>query len=234
MEQIRLKRNYEYSEAEIITKIKAYNPTISDAHIKWTLFDMLKNDQITRIGHRKYISGKGKRYHYNYASDAAKKIDSLVSKAFPSIKVVIWESVQLNEWANLLISKNTIVVEIETGFESIIFDEIMNQLGGKYTILFNPNNEMISRYLRDNLIIVKKLFSRSPVNRKNRKITLEKLIVDILADDYIGGLLGSNSVIQTIKDIKNNYSINKSKVITYAKRRNKERVLKEIWGDGDD
>ena len=121
-------------------------------------------------------------------------------------------------------------MEVESGFESMVFDEIMNQLGKDYTILLDPNEVIISRYMRDELVIVKKLFTRSPTNKGSRGIMLEKLAVDIIADKYLSGLLGTSGIEYVIRGIKKNYTVNTSKMFTYAKRRNKEEELRYIWG----
>ena len=229
MNHIQLESNKTYKEAELISLIKSSNPSISDARIKWILFDMEKNDQITRIGLKEYISGSGKDYNHEFESVIIKRINSIISNSFPLLKTVIWELSQLNEWTNLLFSKNTIFVEIESGFESIVFDELLNELGNEHTILFNPNNETIARYMRDELIIVKTLFSRSPVNKHQRNIMLEKLVVDIIADKYLSSILGTNNIEHIVKGIKKSYTINESKMYTYARRRNIEKELKGIW-----
>lgn len=229
MTQIKLEPNKTYSEEELINIIKSTNSSISDTHIKWVLFDMLKNNQITRVGCKKYISGRGKEYNPNFESTIARKIDETLNNIFPLLRIVIWETIQLNEWTNLLLSKNTIVVEVESGFESIVFDELMKRFGDKHTLLFNPNNEMVTRYMRDDLIIVKALFSRSPVNKGKKNITLEKLTVDVIADKYLNSLLGTKGVECVIRGIKHSYTINESKMFTYAVRRNVIKELKDIW-----
>ena len=89
---------------------------------------------------------------------------------------------------------------------------------------------MIATYLRDNLIIVKTLFSRSPLNKRSHGITLEKLIVDVLSDKYLSNILGTSGIEHLIQGIKKNYVVNESKMHTYAKRRNHEKELEFYWG----
>ncbi|MBR0295049.1 MAG: hypothetical protein IJQ67_04000 [Bacilli bacterium] len=234
MSQINLIPNKTYKEEEIVNIIKTHNPSISDTHAKWVLFDMQKSGQITRVGHRKYFSGNAKIYDHSFESDIAKRINKALNDSFPLLRIVIWETIQLNEWVSFLLSKNTIFVEVESSFESVIFDELMNDFGNKYTLLLNPDNEMIARYMRDELIIVRTLFSRSPTNIKKRTIVLEKLVVDIVADKYIYGLLGTEGAEYVIHEIKRCYTVNESKMFTYAKRRNKDKELRDIWGEIND
>lgn len=230
MSQIVLEKNKHYDEAEIINLIKQSSPTSSDTHAKWVLFEMQKSKKITRIGQRRYIAGEGNKYDPDLQSIIVSRITDEINRFFPLIKYVIWETIQLNEWANLLIARNIIIIEIESGFESIIFDKLLDSFGDSYTLLFNPNEEMISRYMRDGLIVVKSLYSRSPLNRNNHKIMLEKLIVDVLAEDFLGNMLGSKGIGLLIKEIKRVYTVNESKMLTYARRRNRELELRYYWG----
>ena len=217
-----------YNENDIIDAIKELNSSISETKIKWILFEMEKENKITRIGTKKYITN-GNSYTYNYESDIAIKLDSFLTDNFSQVKSIIFETKQLNEWSNFLISQNIIIVEVELGFESIVFDKLMESFGDKYTILLSPSDEMISRYLRDELIIVRTLYSRSPIKRKSHIITLEKLIVDCIADKYFNKLLGTYGTEYLIGVIKSNYTINESKMFTYAKRRKKDIELNDLW-----
>ena len=58
---------------------------------------------------------------------------------------------------------------------------------------------------------------------------LEKLAVDIIADKYLSSLLGTDNIEYVIKGIKKNYTINLSKMFTYARRRKVEKELRDIW-----
>ena len=226
---INLNKNTIYYEDDIIKIIKKLNPSISDTKIKWMLFEMEKKSQITKIGIKKYITN-GNSYNYKFESAVSNNIVTILNDNFKEIKTIVFETRQLNEWVNLLLSKNLIIVEVESGFESIIFDKLMECLGNKYTVLLSPNDEIISRYLKDELIIIKTLYSRSPINKKNHSITLEKLIVDCISNKFLYNLLGTSGIEYVIKGIKNNYTINESKLLTYAKRRNKDKELSELWG----
>ena len=224
--QIQLESNKTYKEAEIISLIKTCNPSVSDTRVKWILFDMEKRNQITRVGVKEYIPGSGRIYNHEFESTIAKRIDDIIKDSFPLLKTVVWELTQLNEWTNLLFSKNTIFIEIESGFESIVFDELIKSLNDKM-VLLNPNSETIARYMRDELIVVKRLFSRSPVSKRFNSIMLEKLVVDVIADKYLSSLLGTGNIECIVKGIKKNYTINKSKMFAYAKRRKVEELLRD-------
>lgn len=231
MYQLNLKKNHIYTRNTLNNEFKKKDPSLSDIRIRWLVFELEKNNQISKIGQQKYIANlSSKKYlpaSYNFLCG---KIGTYLDKVAPLVKVVLWESTILNEWTNLLLSKNIIFVEVESGLESFIFEKLMDKFGDKYTLLLNPKDEMVSRYMRDNLVIVKTLFSRAPTYRNSRKIKLEKLIVDIIADRYLSGILGTDGIKNIIRGIKSNYIVDIDKTFTYAKRRKKEAILKDFWG----
>lgn len=224
MNSINLKSNSVYNESEIISLIREANPAVSDVKTKWMLFDLERNHSITRIGSRKYITD-AKLYSY-MPCELSENIDSFLSENYPDVKYVIWESKQLNEWMNFLLSKNIIFVEVESDLTEYIFSSLMEHLGQEYMILINPDNKMVSRYMRDNLVIIKSLYSRAPTDKKGHGITLEKLIVDVISDRLLTSMIGTNDRDEIIKGIVKNYTINETKALAYAKRRQCETEIK--------
>lgn len=212
------------NEEEIYKQLKLENPNIKESSLKWELFHYIKDHHLAKIGTKKF-KVNGKIYAYDYAKPLTKEIDSFLSKEYPIIKMVIWEKVQLNEWLNFLINTNIIYIEVEKEYVDYIFSALNDNYGDKYLILLNPNQDIISRYLRENLIIVKSLYSKSPLNRDNHKIKLEKLVVDIMANEIN---LDTRSIEDITKGIQD-YDINIDKTLAYATRRRVKTKLLKTW-----
>lgn len=229
LNEINFKPNVIYSEEDIFFLLKATFPSLSTINLKWKLFELVKNKKIISVGTKKYVLNT-KEYIYEYYDEVTKNIDDLLSNKYKNIKSVLWENRQLNEWLNLLIAKNIIIVEIEKGFEDFVFEEINNNFKNK-VVLLKPESKVITRYIDNGLVIVKTLYSRSPLKDKTHLITLEKLVVDLIADSIWQNMLDTKSIEEIIIGIKDNYYLNKDKMITYAKRRNRLNELKDIWGD---
>ncbi len=216
-----------YSENEIFEIIRSQNTGISEQRLKWVLYEMIQKKQILRIGTQKYIFG-GKNYTAEYTRQISKNISKFLLLKFPLVKKVVWEIGQLNEWLNFLIQKNFILVEIESSLINLIFEELQSEFGNDYLILLNPSNDEILRYMRDNLIIVKTLYSKSPINKNNTQIKLEKLIVDVLSDKSFLNFFDTRAINEVVSGIINNYDINIEKMNAYANRRRCKEKLDAV------
>ena len=217
MNGVELKSNTKYDESEIVELIRQANPTVTDTKMKWLLFDLERAHTITKIGAKKYITC-GRQYSYNLSENAS-NIDAFLSENYPEIKYVIWESTQLNEWMNFLLSKNVIFVEVESELKDYVFNYLQEQFGRFQTVLLSPDAETLSRYIDNNPIVVSLLFSRSPLRRKDRKIALEKLIVDLFSDKLLLSMIGTNDREEIASGITRGYSLNTTKALAYARRR---------------
>lgn len=217
-------------EKDIISLIKKKNPNISSTTLKWQLFSYINNNFLIKIGTKKYKTN-GNAYSYEYKSELTKQLDSFLFEEYRDIKIVIWESKQLNEWLNLLLAVNVIYIEAEKEFADYVFSTVNDTFGKSQIVLFNPDQNTISKYLREDLIIIKTLYSKSPISKADRKIKLEKLVVDTLCDNT---LLDSRGVTDVIHGIRDNYDINVDKMFSYASRRRAKKELLNIWGDYND
>lgn len=232
MKKISFAKNTIYSESEIHDIVETYKNDVSAQKFKWILYELERDGTLSRIGTKRYIAGVNK-YQYELREES-KAIDEYINSSFPGINYVIWETVQLNEWTNLLFNLNTIFIDIEKELFEFVVDGLIEKFKDEYTILVNPDEKTVSRYRKDNLIIVKKLFSRSPVDKKSHKIKLEKLMMDLLCDKYYIWMLDSSAIEEVFCGIKKSYAIDTTKMFNYAKRRNILSVAKTLWGDKSD
>ena len=217
-------------EKDIIALIKEKNTEISDIALKWELFNYINRNSLIKVGTKKYQEC-GNVYSYDYKSDITKDIDSFLSKKYPDIKMVIWETRQLNEWLNLLLAVNVIYIEVEKDFVDYVFSTVNDIYGKSQIVLLNPDESTLSKYLREDLIVIKTLYSKSPLSKKDRKIKLEKLAVDTFCDAHS---LGSRGITDVLHGIRDNYAINVDKMLSYAARRRVKKEILEIWEDHND
>lgn len=227
MMKLNFVKNTIYSESEIYRLVQEQKQEVSEQKLKWMLYEFERDGVLSRIGTKKYIAGR-KKYKYELREDS-KNIDEYIRSSFPEVKYVIWESTQLNEWINFLINQNTIFIDIEKELIDFVIDGLVEEFGNEYTILINPDEQTVSRYGRDNLVIVKKLFSRSPLDKKEHMIKLEKLLVDLVCDKYYAWMLDSSTIKDVFAGVKNTYAIDTTKMLNYAKRRNVLSTIKPLW-----
>jgi len=137
----------------------------------------------------------------------------------------MYESTCLNEWVNHQVSRAVIFIEVEKYYMMDIFRVIQE----KYmNVLFKPNQDTLYRYQGD-LIVVSQLFTQAPINRQERTIKLEKLIVDFYTHDLINEFITDDEKEDVIDLMFQTYVINYKTVIAYAKRRkNEDKVISAL------
>lgn len=232
MMELSFEKNAVYFENEIYSLVKRQKQNVSEQKFKWILYELERDGVLSRIGTKRYIAGV-KKYNYELRTES-KAIDEFISSSFPEVNYVIWESTQLNEWVNFLLNQNTIFIDVEKELFDFVVDGLMEEFGNEYTILVNPDEQTVSRYGRDNLVIVKKLFSRSPSDKKEHKIKLEKLMVDLLCDKYYSWMLDSSAIEDVFTGVRKSYAIDTTKMFNYAKRRGALTTTRTLWGDESD
>lgn len=94
-------------------------------------------------------------------------------------------------------------------------------------ILLKPNSKELMYYREDDTIVVMKLISEAPVNRKEcHSNTIEKLLVDLEINKFLMSAFSSSEYEQIYDDIFTKYIVDESKLFRYAKRRNAGEKIK--------
>ena len=63
---------------------------------------------------------------------------------------------------------------------------------------------------------------------RDKKITIEKLIIDLLYEKTLNKLLDSHQIIVVVTEILNQYMINETKLYAYAERKHKKEELRNL------
>ena len=224
-------RNMIYTKDELAKFItKNSKIEISDVTIYKRINKMISHNELSRINNGEYIFTNKKQYSYDLTSEISKKVLSITEENFDkSTKFIVYESTILNEFLNHLIAKSTTIIEIEKNLMEQEFWLLKEN--GYQNVLLNPNDNenYIYNSYDGNCIIIKPLISKAPINHKEHKISIEKLIVDIICDKTTN-LFYENSEIQGIFEyITKTYSFKYDTIYNYAKRRHcYEKVIKYI------
>lgn len=227
-----LQNNKIYTTSDLYDYFKYINPSITYADFRWKLFHMVKNKEITKVGVKSYVVGYVK-YDYEYESAMSFQIDELLSKEFENLDTVIWETRILNEWMNLQITNNTIVIEVERIYAEFVFEKLMEHFANA-TILLNPSKEEFLRYQRNDIIVIRYLVSRSPLRSNSKHIMLEKLAVDLLSDKFFSYLFESSVISSVIGEISKGYILDEVRLLAYAKRKHKYEEAKKCLRNAND
>ena len=211
---------------DLVDYIKKSTDYEKDSSIRWVIHELVKSGDITKVDSKHYYKGVLKDYSPKVQTEKKKLLKKLISKKYPKLDIVIYETNIFNEWINHQISRNVIFVEVEKYYMQDVFTYLRNHITDK--ILLNPTTEDFYLYAEDNIIIVSSLVSRAPMNKESYEIKVEKLIVDLFSNDLVSKLFSQSEYATIIDNLFRTYKVNIKTIYSYAKRRNLIDITKKF------
>ena len=151
------------------------------------------------------------------------KIYKIINNEYKNIKFIVWDTNIINEFMQHYAMNNYIIVEVEKFAIELILTLLKEKLIKKYTIvteeMYNQNKNMFLN--SENILIVKKLNTKSPLLGKTKEIlkpTIEKIMVDLYKDKIYEQYQGKE-LERIYINILENYSVNFKRLYSYAKYR---------------
>lgn len=219
MEVIGKEKLYSKEQIEKII-LDSSREKISNVSIHKRINKMIDSGKLSRIGIGQYIFCDKKRFNYVLSNNVSLEILNKLERRFEKSSIyVVYETTILNMFLNHLIARPTIIVEVEKKLVESIFWFLKEE--GFKNVLLNPseNENYIYNPYDGSGVIVKTMVSKSPIDNKHHKITLEKLVVDIVCDKTFNMFFEGAEVTNMVKDILMNYAVKFDSVRNYAKRR---------------
>lgn len=210
-----------YTKEEIRAFILDSSKTkISDVAVHKRINKMIALGRLSRIGNGQYTFASKPRFDYELASSASlEALHKLDERFGKGVRFVVYESTLLNRFLNHLIARPTVIAEVEKDLAETVFWFLKEN--GAANVLLNPseNENYFYNPYDGSGIIVKAMVSKSPIDEKNHKITIEKLVVDIVADKTLHMFYEGAEVPRMVEDILKDYAVKLDSVRNYAKRR---------------
>ncbi len=214
-----------FSSHQILKKIIGSVPS-SSASIYRKINELISEGTIIRTDRNSYSlkNESLKEYSFDY-SDLAKNVASMIETNYTDVNFAVFETRQLNEFMNLQIGKNTVLVSVESGLENYIFQDLSAKYPGK--VLLKPDTETLWTYLQEDSIIIEKLTTEAPKSSTEKWMTVpEKFLVDLAANKILKALITKSQIEYIYEGYLNHYQINIKKMLRYARRRTCEDTLK--------
>lgn len=199
---------------------------ISKVTLSWYLREMVKDNVLFKLGRGIYTSRRHQVREYTpRLRKRAIKIYKLITRAFPFIKISVFDGEVLSDFQHHISCNNALYIEVEREALESVFHWLK---GEGYTAYLNPGRDFVydNIDLSKDVIIVKPLISESPLIEMEGIPTprIEKILVDILCDDDLDYLQGSEWH-YVLEHVITTYSVNHSTLMRYASRRNaKDRI----------
>ena len=230
----KLSDNKTYSRDDLFRLFTLEKKDLSNSAFRWTLYNLLQKEKLFRTDYDTYVTVKPKvlpEYKPYYSQRAVTLLEMLEEK-YPDLEFVVFESVLLNEFLNHQIAQNTIYVQVEKDVSSYIFDMLLENHTG--SVLYRPGKSEFDRYWTKECIVVLDLVSQSPLSRdKKHEITIEKMIVDILAEKSIAATFSPSELPFVYENVMKSYLVDIRKVNRYAGRRGKTSEVEKLVGGLD-
>lgn len=227
------KNKESFSREELFDFYRSFEPDLKEGTLGWRIYDLKNKNIIKPLKRGLYVISYKPPYKPELSRDLL-KIAHRINDVFKEIRYCIWETGWLNEFSQHQSGKRMIMVEIEKDFTESLYFEL--KTSSKREIFLNPDSNTIDFYIAESNypVVIKKLTSRSPITTRTKgKVKLytpllEKILVDLFADDKIFYHLQGAELTHIYENAINHYTINFTKLFSYAKRRDKEPEIKQF------
>jgi hypothetical protein len=223
-----LQKGKQYTLAELSSVIHTLRPQLSPRGYSWILSHLVQQGSLKRIKEGIYLRDDTlKIYDSGSLPKVGQECISLIRKAYPDFRIVAFETTILNEWLNELIARSTLIIEVE----SLALGYVYNALHGKVkaTLLLKPSAKEMDYYRDDRTVLLEPLVSRAPLTKNQTTVRLEKLMVDLIADDFLSFFYSSSELPDMFESMRENYAMDYGTLFNYAKRRRVSTELSALF-----
>ena len=214
-----------------------HEPSLSDSAFNWRVHDLLDRKVLNQVKRGVYTMAAKPIYEPVISAELI-DLAKIVSKEFTDLNYCIWHTEWLNDFTRHQLGTSFYIIEVERDFLEEVFHAY--HTSRKAMVLLEPSLEMMHRYVVANeTVVIRPLVTRSPVlkvrsfdTKVNVKVpTLEKILVDVISDSFTFHAIHGAELDNVFANALKNHSINYTKLLSYAKRRNKEMELKRYLTD---
>lgn len=222
-----------FSREELFDFFRYFEPNLKEGTFGWRIYD-LKNKNIIESIQRGYYTISYKSKYKPEISGEILKLAKVISERFEDVKHCLWDTDWINEFAQHQSGKKLIVIEIEKDFVESLYYELKDNF--RFDFYLNPDEKAINFYISEsqNPVIIKKLITRSPISKRaEKKIKfytplLEKILVDLFTENKLFYFYQGAELMHVYENALKNYTLNYTKLFSYAKRRDREQDIKQF------
>ncbi len=225
-----------FDRDELFQFYSDFEPDLKESTFSWRIYDLKKKDIIKTIGRGLYVISYKPKYKPNL-TESILKIIRKTNDRYEDIIYCVWENQWLNEFTQHQTSNQMIIVEVEKEFTESLYYYLNDSL--RMDFFLNPDEKEIEFYISESTVpvVIKRLVTRAPISKLRDKkntvpvATLEKIMVDLFADENLFHFYQGSELVNIYEKILERYSINFTKLFSYAKRRKKEQEIKQFMNN---
>ena len=207
--------------------------SLERSRLNWYLSRLSDAGRIVRIGRGIYTAKNTKKLFEPLIGKEAVSLYGQFHKEFPEIGMCVYEGPWLFQFMHHLPSNQILYIEVEKDITETVFHHLQDQ--GK-TVYFRPDADFIYKYVNMDrrAVFVKNLTTESPLQTIGgiKVPTLEKLLVDMYCDQDFHYLQGGE-YLHIMQNARFRYTINRSRLLRYARRRNVADIIQSIFDNSE-
>jgi len=212
-----------------------FEPELKETTFRWRIYNLKEKNLIQPIS-RNELTLTYKPIFKPEIGEGEQKVFSLVEKGFKVLKKSLFSTRIVNEFMLHQPVRFFTLVEVEKDAIEPVFYYLKDN--GIRNVFLQPEEKELQRYVSelDNAIILQSLVSKAPLQKvkKVSTTTLEKLLVDLFCDKKLFYTYQGSELIFIFNNAYRRYSIDFTKLFSYAQRRNRETDLMEFLSDKTD
>ncbi len=230
IEQLKLKFKEEkfFKRESLWNFYRKYDPDLKESTFRWRIHQ-LKAKKIIMLITQDLFTLDVKPVFKPEAGEIERKISKKIGKQFPDLKYCIWATKSVNEFSLHLTGKFITIIQVEKDALEPGYEFLKSQDIG--TIYYQPDEKEIERYVfeKEQSIILQSLISKAPTQTVQNilTITLEKMIVDLFCERSLFVAFQGSELVHIINNAYERYAINFTTLLHYARRRGKEKDIKQ-------
>lgn len=227
------KNRESFSREDLFDFFRYFEPNLKEGTFGWRIYDLKNKNIIKSLKRGLYVISYKPKYKPEISQEVL-KLSKKITERFEDVKHCIWETTWLNEFSQHQSSKRIILIEIEKYFTESLYYDLKDSF--RHDIFLNPDETAMEFYVSESNqpVIVKKLITRSPIGKRTEKRVklytplIEKILVDLFSEEKLFYFYQGSELMHIYENAINSYTINFTKLLSYAKRREKEQDIKSF------
>ena len=216
-----------FTEDQLYDLIYRLHPEYTPNSCVWVIGILVKNGMLSRLGFGLYRAC-AKPLVWAQEGALFDSISDFMAKNYPWEPYCFYSTRSLESSTGLKEAARAYFLEVPREITFPVYFGLLKALKGH--LMVEPKQRELELYFSDETLIIKRLFSKSPIG-KNGSPKLEKLLVDVTADPLLQHFYAAENIGDWAKANIQKYDINILTLLAYAKRRRCEDEVLAVLND---
>lgn len=213
---------------DLIKFFNRFNEEIGRSTVDWRIYELTNLGVLYRIGRGIYSLSEPNHFKPE-VSRSLKLLFGKVKNQFPYLNICVWNTKLLNEFMLHQPGRFYTMLEVDKDATDSVFYELKDQGRDLY---LDPSEEVLSKYVKskNEPIIITDLITEAPLEEIGgvKTATLEKVLVDICSNETLFSAQQGAELKRIYETAFEKYTIRETKLLRYARRRNKNEVVEQL------